>query len=70
MHKDGKLLREEEHREVLRSYGKHEVRLMLEASGFGNVRVFGNHTEEEATSEHEALVYWAEKKEESPPLAH
>ena len=70
LHKDRKLLRQEEHSEVVRSYGKHEVRLMLEAAGFENVRVFGNHTEEEATSEHESLVYWAKKKKGETPLAH
>lgn len=70
LHLNGKLVRQEEHHEVIRSYGKHEMRLMLEAAGFENVRVFGNHTEDEATSEHESLAYWAEKREGTPTLAH
>ena len=61
LHKDGQRLRHEVHDVAMRWYGKPEMTLMLQTAGFGNIRVFGNHTEEQVTSEHFALVYWAEK---------
>ena len=62
LHKDGQPQRHEVHDVAMRWYGKPEMTLMLQTAGFRNIRVFGNHTEEEATSEHFALVYWAEKE--------
>ena len=61
LHKDGELLRAEEHLSITRWYGKYEMMMMMEMAGFRNVKVFGNHTDEEATFKSWARVYWAEK---------
>jgi len=61
LRKDGELLMAEEHLSITRWYGKYEMIMMLEMAGFRNIRVFGNHTDEEATLESFARVYWAEK---------
>jgi SAM-dependent methyltransferase len=59
--KEGKLLKAEEHLSVTRWYGKYEMIMMLESVGFRNVKVYGNHTDEEATAESWARIYWTEK---------
>lgn len=61
LHKDRELLKVEEHLSVTRWYGKYEMMLMLQMAGFRNMKVYGNHTDEDATSESFARVYWAEK---------
>jgi SAM-dependent methyltransferase len=61
LRRDGKLLKVEEHTSVTRWYGKYEMFMMLEAAGFRNMKVYGNHTDEEAAAESYARVYWAEK---------
>lgn len=66
LHKDGKLLEWEEHTSITRWYGKHEMLLMLQTAGFRNMRVYGNHTDEEATSESWSRIYWAEKPQSNP----
>jgi hypothetical protein len=59
--KDGNLLYTEDHEIVSRWYGKYEMFLMLEKAGFRNTRVYGNHTDEEATADSWSRIYWAEK---------
>lgn len=61
LHKDGKLLKAEEHLSITRWYGKYEMLLMLQMAGFRNMKVYSNHTDEAATSESGARIYWAEK---------
>jgi SAM-dependent methyltransferase len=61
LRRDGELLRVEEYTSVTRWYGRYEMTMMLEAAGFRNVKVYGNHTDEEATAESFARVYWAER---------
>jgi hypothetical protein len=61
LHKAGKLLKAEEHLSITRWYGKYEMMLMLQMAGFRNMKVYSNHTDEQATSESWARIYWAEK---------
>jgi SAM-dependent methyltransferase len=61
LRKDGELLRAEEHLSITRWYGKYEMMMMLEMAGFRNIKVYSNHTDEEATFKSWARVYWAEK---------
>jgi len=61
MRRAGKLIRAEEHMSVTRWYGMYELRLMLELAGFRGFKVYGDHTDEEATARSSSRVYWAEK---------
>ena len=44
-----------------RLYFENELLLMLEQTGFGDVSVYGDYTETEATAEHGILVFVARK---------
>lgn len=57
----GQLLKIEEHHSITRWYGKYEMLLMLQEAGFRSMKVFSNHTDEEADSESWSRIYWAEK---------
>jgi SAM-dependent methyltransferase len=61
MWRDGELLAEEEHRITLNLYFKNELLLMLERAGFADVVVHGDHMEQEATPEHDFVVFVAKK---------
>jgi SAM-dependent methyltransferase len=55
------LVREEEHRITLNLYFKDELLMMLEQTGFVDVVVHGDHKEQEATPDHDFLVFVARK---------
>lgn len=59
--RDGQIIEQEER--ILRGcfYFKNEVLLMLERAGFGDVAVYGAHTEHEAKAEDTDLVFIAKK---------
>jgi SAM-dependent methyltransferase len=61
MWRDGELLAQEEHRITLNLYFRNELLLMLERAGFVDVVVHGDHEEQEATPDHDFLVFVARK---------
>jgi SAM-dependent methyltransferase len=58
----GELVAEEEHRIDMRLYFRDEVLLMLEHVGFAGVAVRGDYTDDEATSDHDTLVFVARRR--------
>jgi SAM-dependent methyltransferase len=62
--KDGELLEEEVHTLKLEDYGMHELVLMLERAGFGDITditITGDYGDEPATADHHFLVFVARK---------
>ncbi len=59
MWRDGELVSEEDHALTARSYFRDELVLMLERAGFEDIVVHGGYTEEEATADHDFLVFVA-----------
>ncbi|HSI96924.1 MAG TPA: class I SAM-dependent methyltransferase [Gaiellaceae bacterium] len=59
--RDGALLAEEDRRLNIGLYFRNELLLMLERTGFTDVAVNGEHTEAEATREHDFLVFVARR---------
>ena len=59
--RDGKLLTEEIHTQKVEDYSKHELILMLERAGFGDIQLYGDHSDEPATADHGVLVFVARK---------
>jgi SAM-dependent methyltransferase len=57
----GELVAEEEHRIDIGLYFRNELLLMLERAGFSDVVVHGDHTDEEATGDHDFLAFVARK---------
>jgi SAM-dependent methyltransferase len=57
----GQSLATEEHLISIRMYFRDELLLMLERAGFADVEVRGDYTDEQATAEHEFLVYIARR---------
>jgi hypothetical protein len=64
MWRDGQVVVAEERAVSIHLYFRDELLLMLAEAGFGDVMVRGNHTEEEATSDHDFLVFVARKRDE------
>lgn len=61
MWKDGTLVAEEEHRLGANFYFANELQLMLERAGFSDVRIRGNHAEEDPRPDHDFLAFIARK---------
>jgi hypothetical protein len=59
--RNGELIEEQIHTQRYEEYGKNELLLVLERTGFGEVEVFGDYTEEPATADHKNLVFVARK---------
>ena len=59
--KEGRLLGDEQYTLKSNIYFKNELLLMLEGAGFVDVTVHGDYTGEEATAEHNVLVFIARK---------
>jgi SAM-dependent methyltransferase len=59
MWRDGQKVAEEKHGLTMRLYFRDEVALMLAHVGFSDVQVRGNYTDDEATGEHDTLVFIA-----------
>ncbi len=59
--RDGKQVAEEEHSLTMRMYFRNELLLLLEQVGFTEVEVPGDFTDDEATGDHETLVFIARK---------
>jgi len=55
------LVAEEEHTLNIGLYFRNELLLMLERAGFADVAVHGDHTQQEATEDHDFLVFVARK---------
>jgi SAM-dependent methyltransferase len=61
MWRDGELVTEEQHTITINLYFRNELLLMLARAGFADVVVHGDHKEEEATPEHDFMVFVARK---------
>jgi SAM-dependent methyltransferase len=59
--RDGELLKEEIHTQKVGDFTKNELLLMLERAGFGDIQLFGDHSEEPATADHLNLVFVCRK---------
>jgi hypothetical protein len=59
--RNGELLAEEIHTQRYEEYGKNELMLVLERAGFGDIRIYGDYSDELATADHEQLVFIASK---------
>jgi SAM-dependent methyltransferase len=59
--RNGELLQEEIHTQMVEDYSKNELVLMLEHAGFGELHICGNYTDEPATADHNVLVFLARK---------
>jgi len=57
----GQRLAAEENTLKARLYFKNELLLMLQQVGFGDIAVYGDYTEADATAEHGVLVFIARK---------
>ena len=55
------LLKEEIHTQRYEEYGVNELLLVLGRAGFGDIRIFGNYSDEPATADHTDLVFVARK---------
>jgi SAM-dependent methyltransferase len=55
------LLLEEIHTQNLEDYNKDELVLMLERSGFSDIQIFGDFSDEPATADHEELIFVCRK---------
>jgi SAM-dependent methyltransferase len=58
---NGKLIEEQVHTQHYEEYGKNELVLVLERAGFGDIQIFGDYSDEPATSDHKDLVFLARK---------
>jgi SAM-dependent methyltransferase len=58
---NGVLIQEEIHTQMVGDYSKNELVLMLEKSGFREIQVNGNYSDELATADHETLILIAKK---------
>jgi len=56
------MVAEEEHTLNISLYFRNELALMLERAGFAGLVVHGDHTEQEATGDHDFLVFIAKKR--------
>ena len=59
--KDGELLQEEIHTQKVEDYSKHELILMLERTGFREITITGNYSDEPATADHSTLSFICRK---------
>lgn len=59
--RDGDLIKEEIHTQKLDDYSKNELVLMLRLAGFNDIQLYGDHTDEPATADHNILVFVANK---------
>jgi SAM-dependent methyltransferase len=59
--RDGALVREEIHTQVVEDFSKNELVLMLERAGFGEIVIQGDYSDAPATADHEVLVFLARK---------
>ena len=59
--REGRLVAEEEYELTMCLYLRNELLLLLEQAGFADVTVRGDHTDEEATGDHDFLVFVATK---------
>ena len=55
------LLQEEIHTQQVEDYSKNELVLMLERAGFGDVKIYGDYSDELATADHQFLLFVAKK---------
>jgi SAM-dependent methyltransferase len=55
------LLQEEIYTQNLEDYNKDELVLMLERSGFNDIQIFGDYSDEPATADHEELIFVCRK---------
>lgn len=59
--RDGRLVEEEIHTQRVEDYNTSELELMLKLAGFTFVNVFGDYSDEAATSDHKALLFVCRK---------
>ncbi|MBO7743150.1 class I SAM-dependent methyltransferase [Paenibacillus sp. MWE-103] len=58
---EGELIKEEVHTQKLDDYTKNELVFMLERAGFGDIRIFGDFSDEPATADHKELIFICRK---------
>ncbi len=64
--RNGELLQEEVHTQKVEDYSKHELILMLERAGFGNITITGDYRDEQATADHNTLIFiWPKRSRQS-----
>jgi SAM-dependent methyltransferase len=59
--RDGVLVQEEIHTQMLDDYSKNELLLVLELAGFKDVKIYGDFSDEPASMDHKDLVFVAKK---------
>jgi SAM-dependent methyltransferase len=59
--RDGVLLTEEIHTQRVMDFSKHELLLMLERAGFGQIKVNGEYSDRAATADDEVILFLAQK---------
>jgi SAM-dependent methyltransferase len=59
--RDDELIKEEIHTQKYEEYGINELMLVLERAGFGDIRIFGNYSDEPATADHPVIIFVARK---------
>lgn len=59
--RNGELLQEEIHTQKLEDYSKNELVLMLQNSGFDEIRILGDYNDEPATADHRNLIFLGRK---------
>ena len=55
------LLKEEIHTQKVEDYSKNEIILMLERSGFNEIKIYGDYSDDPATADHKNLIFVAIK---------
>jgi hypothetical protein len=59
--RDGELVKEEIHTQMVEDFSKHELVLMLERAGFGDIQIYGEYSHAAATPDHRELSFVARK---------
>ena len=62
--REDRLVQEEVHTQQVEDYNTSELKLMLELAGFASVNVFGDYTDEAATSDHRTLLFICRKSDQ------
>ena len=60
--RDDQIVEEQIHTQRYEEYGKNELLLMLEKAGFSNIQLFGDYSDQPATSDHSTVVFVARKE--------
>ena len=59
--RDGELIEEQIHTQKYEEYGKNEIILVLQQAGFHDIQIFGDYSDEPATSDSQNLIFVCRK---------